>query len=1369
MIGFIILLPCLIIYGCATNTTGCVSGNCENGYGTYKGYYGDKYVGYFKGRKAHGKGTKVTDYGYGDKYVGDWHKNYMHGQGTYVFTGGNKYVGGFKNSKQDGQGTLTYAEGSKYVGEWKNGKKHGQGTFTLATVYPDCDPYIKSGDQYKGRWQNDKPNGHGVLIKENNEKFEGEFVNCAAHGLGYYSYSSGKVIKGIWEYGTRVKVLTETSTEEIHVMNGTSVETLNFSKHKNKKKKYNSGHVSDNFTNAVRNESRAPQILSQVIQLSHTGFITSVAFSHNGSYIVTGGTDKTIKIWNTQSKQLIRTITAHKKIVKSVVFAPDDKYLLSAGDDSIRLLDAYTGETIRIFEFNNRGVSFTVAFSKDGNYVMATGLDEAKVWHAQSGDELMIVRGHSGAAFSPDSQFVVVAGNDRIKRHYFELINIRTGETVRTFKHHSNVIKSLMFSPDGQRIVSGSHDKKIKLWNVRNGQRLRTLKGHTANIEAVVFSPNGTQIASASLDGTIRLWDVSSGNTIRIFKGKDAYSVAFSPNGRYLIAGVLVKKNNVVKMWNVSTGKKVGTFQGLMQTIQSVSYSLDRRYGVFGSSDNTIKVWDLATGQVVRTLIGHSDAVNDVAFSLDGKHIISASSDSNVHLWNIDSGNIVRTFNGHVNGVRSLALSSNGRYLVTGGNDHSIKLWDINTGNNIYNFSGHLGSVVSVAFSSNGKYIVSGSYDRTIKIWDVHAGHLIRTMTGHTSHINSITISPNNKFIVSGSADKTIKVWELNSGSEIRTFYNREYLNWGNDWYYGESLKGVEKNLVLNVFPDNRVVLGGFKNNKYIIIATLIAESEDDQMVAYSDDRSMKVEPNISEKTVKLYDPRNGEIIDAFERGDVEYNINEVTFSHDSRYIASGDQSGVVKIWDLQTGQKIQKLKGHLSSIFSTKFSPNGRNLLTSSLDNTVRLWETETGKEIAQFISLSDDEWLTLTSDGYYNRSPEERGSITFVANSSMDIYTPDQFESYFFKPDIIRGRLAGNANFGKPTPKLIAPPAIKMVDHMQSKQIRSGSYLLKLNANSQNIVTTVRIFVNSKPVLEKAVNAKQMYLKLNIPLFSGANRITAIAYDVNGFSSSPQYVDVISEQPGQARPNLYIFAIGISDYPKLADNWQLDFAHTDAKALIKTLHKQEGKLFGNVKSSILTNKQATPAKIEEMLDALSAISDNDIAVIFMAGHGTRSKDGTFYFLTPNGDFDNPEKGGITWDLFGEKLAKIKGRTLLFLDACHSGSISTETIAPNNELAAKFFKGQTGGVMVFSASKGRQSSLESPDLGGGFGFFTYALTQGLGKKSKHVDTNKNGFVEFMELVNYVKEFVNKETDGMQTPWLSRKELFGDLPIAKVN
>jgi hypothetical protein len=462
---------------------------------------------------------------------------------------------------------------------------------------------------------------------------------------------------------------------------------------------------------------------------------------------------------------------------------------------------------------------------------------------------------------------------------------------------------------------------------------------------------------------------------------------------------------------------------------------------------------------------------------------------------------------------------------------------------------------------------------------------------------------------------------------------------------------------------------------------------------------------------------------------------------------------------------------GHADSVYFVGFSPDGRFAVSESRDSTTQIWDTHSGKEIAKLICSPDGEWIIVTPDGYYYNSPEGTQLIhwVFSGETGGETFSFEQFESRFKRPDIIKARLSGKLEAGIPAPSMTQPPHIEMADHLAIKETSARNYSLALTASALEEVKTVRVFVNGKPSLEVPVNAREKKLSVDIPLFSGGNRITAVAYDEKGFSSNPKYVDVISKHAGLAKPNLYMFAIGISKYPRLSSRWQLEFAHTDAKALIKALKSQEGKLFGEVRYNLLSNEMATVESITEVLDALSAVDANDVVVIFMAGHGVRAKDGTFYFLTAAGDFQEPQNGGVSWTLLGEYLSRTKGRVILLLDACHSGSVVTETVVPNDELAQQFFSGGHGGVMVFSASKGRQYSLESPDIGGGFGVFTYALTQSLGQKAKEADTNSNGFVEFMELVDYVSRYVHTETKGEQTPWLSRKELFGDLPVAVVN
>ena len=307
------------------------------------------------------------------------------------------------------------------------------------------------------------------------------------------------------------------------------------------------------------------------------------------------------------------------------------------------------------------------------------------------------------------------------------------------------------------------------------------------------------------------------------------------------------------------------------------------------------------------------------------------------------------------------------------------------------------------------------------------------------------------------------------------------------------------------------------------------------------------------------------------------------------------------------------------------------------------------------------------------------------------------------------------------------------------------------------------------ANPTKEFSIDEKKAELSLDIPLSAGANRITAIAYDEKGFSSNPKYVDVICKDSNTVIPNLYVIAVGISEYPNLSLKLQLEYAHTDARAIANVFQSQTGKMFGEVRPKILINENATIGNITEALETLNTISEDDIVIIFMAGHGAIDINGTFYFLTSNGSFKEPQHGGINWSLIANYLSNIKGRVILLLDACHSGGIVTETVVPNDELAQQFFSGRRGGAMVFSASKGRQFSYESPDIGKGAGIFTYAISEGIGSKSKLSDINGNGYVEFSELVQYVINFVDQETNGDQTPWLSRKELFGDLPLAAVS
>ncbi len=159
------------------NTFGCVSGNCNQGYGTFTTPNGDKYIGEFKDDKLNGQGTYT--FSNGEKYVGEFKDGKKNGQGTYTYSG-SIYVGEYKDGKMNGQGTYTFSNGDKYVGEFKDDNMNGQATYTYS-----------NGDKYVGELKDGEKNGQGTVIYSNGEKYVGEFKDGKKNGQGTIIFSDG--------------------------------------------------------------------------------------------------------------------------------------------------------------------------------------------------------------------------------------------------------------------------------------------------------------------------------------------------------------------------------------------------------------------------------------------------------------------------------------------------------------------------------------------------------------------------------------------------------------------------------------------------------------------------------------------------------------------------------------------------------------------------------------------------------------------------------------------------------------------------------------------------------------------------------------------------------------------------------------------------------------------------------------------------------------------------------------------------------------------------------------------------------------------------------------------------------------------------
>ncbi|MBS2000238.1 MAG: caspase family protein [Cyanobacteria bacterium SZAS LIN-5] len=775
------------------------------------------------------------------------------------------------------------------------------------------------------------------------------------------------------------------------------------------------------------NLNRLPQL---VVQSGHTDGVLTCAFSPDSKLIATGGRDNAIRIWETKTGRLIRTLSGHRDPVISIAFNDDGSQLVSGGmDDLVITWNLTDGKPIRKYintfdstwreKFGYNAVE-QVAFAPDKS-IFARYTDASLISWMPSAEQIPpLMKGLTVTEdILPMKMHKTQGGRTDGSRHGNTLKPVEARLFLQTF---DGQFPTASFASDVRCMALTIPAKHMMICNAfsREGSSKDwTLK----NIEALhppIAYGYGKPMAAIEIDSKLYLFDMTTGQKTKLLElpksaqteqisasknadqkpadlevsalrertqvnrvdGINRFSCAFSPDDSHIVVSdcLAADGGRSATIFNTTSGTVEARIAGHTEAIRSVSYSPDGKSIATTSEDKTVKLWNATTG-ALQARLGHpNNAVNVVVISPDSSQIIAGSENGSLYFWKPGQDSQPQRIQIDTDSINCLRLSADGKKLASGSNNGNLHITEMMDRKNHPGNLKTINSIGAVAFGDGTQRVIVGTNkEHCASIFDINSGKKVseQFLPGIG---DNVTISSNGTRTALGDGLGAILIYDNYTKKIVRKIqaFQPYYLNDAADIYLWA-----------------------------------VAFSNDGKLIAASDDLG----------NAKIWEVDSGKLVQTIDKQDDA--ITALSFSSTNTRIALGTSGGDIKIVNLSDQQKSTALGNLQSKINSLCFNKNDTQLVSACENGLISLWNPAAKKQICSMITLPQtesekDSWAVITEDGRFDTNNlEQISSLAWLRpEEPMTPLPPEIFLRQFFEPNLLP-RLVNQDSFA-PLPEL-------------------------------------------------------------------------------------------------------------------------------------------------------------------------------------------------------------------------------------------------------------------------------------------------------------------------------------------------------------